>query len=92
MKLKLVLKSITNKSKEVNIKFNIAPSQHLGFINFVNLCLEQNNPVEFTFEKVSKSGKKEESKIAGTFFFESKEGTDLKELKKELEKQRDHKK
>jgi hypothetical protein len=87
-----VLKTITDKGKDVVIKFNIAPSQHLGFINFVNLCLEQNNPVEFTFEKISKSGKKEESKIAGTFQFESKDEVDLKELKKELEKQKDHKK
>jgi hypothetical protein len=91
MKLRLVLKTITDKNKDVVIKFNIAPSQHLGFINFVNLCLEQNNPVEFTFEKISKSGKKEESKIAGTFQFESKDKTDLKELKKQLEKQREHK-
>ncbi|TFF98734.1 MAG: hypothetical protein EU547_00655 [Promethearchaeota archaeon] len=92
MKLRLVLRTITDKNKDVVIKFNIAPSQHLGFINFINLCLDQDNPVEFTFEKISKSGKKEESKISGTFQFEAKDKKDLKELKKELEKKQDHKK
>ncbi|MBY9011455.1 MAG: hypothetical protein KGD70_03695 [Candidatus Lokiarchaeota archaeon] len=69
MKLRLILKTLTKKEKEVSIKFNIAPSKHYGFINFINLALEQGNPVIISFEKISKSGDKEESKIVGTFKF-----------------------
>jgi hypothetical protein len=91
MKLRLVLKTITNKDKEVSIKFNIAPSQHIGFINFLNLCMNQENPVKVSFEKISKSGEKEQSKVAGTFTFEAQNETELKELKREVEKKRQQK-
>jgi len=67
MKLRLILKTKTKKNKEITIKFNIAPSKHIGFINFVNLALKQNEPIALSFEKISKSGEKEEGKIAGVF-------------------------
>ena len=80
MKLRLTLKTKTNKDKEVVLKLNVAPSKHIGFINFVNLALEQGNGVELAFEKISKTGDKEESKIAGVFKFEAKKDAE-KQLK-----------
>ena len=68
----------------MSIKFNIAPSKHYGFINFINLALEQDKPVMISFEKISKSGDKEESKIVGTFKFEGKDVTGLKQLEDEI--------
>lgn len=85
MKLRLVLKTLTNKNKEVTIKFNVAPSKHLGLINFINLALSQNNPVSFSFEKISKRGEIEESKIQGTFKFEGRDEKGLKELESEVQ-------
>ena len=90
MKLRLVLKTKTKKNKEVCIKFNIAPSKHLGFINFVNLALNQDQPVIVSFEKVSKSGEKEESKIAGEFKFTGKDDVGLMQLEEEVQ-EADHK-
>lgn len=87
MKLRLVLKTVTNKGKEVAIKFNIAPSQHIGFINFVNLCMNQENPVNVYFEKVSKSGEKEDSKVSGEFKFNAKDKNEIKELKKQVQQE-----
>lgn len=93
MKLRLVLKTSTKKNKEVSIKFNIAPSKHYGFINFINLALEQGKPVILSFEKISKSGDKEESKIVGTFRFEGKDEAGLKQLEEEvIDKERKRKK
>ncbi|MFX0048248.1 MAG: hypothetical protein ACFE8G_08760 [Candidatus Hermodarchaeota archaeon] len=93
MKLRLVLKTSTKKNKEVSIKFNIAPSKHYGFINFINLALEQGKPVILSFEKISKSGDKEESKIVGTFRFEGKDEVGLKQLEEEvIDKERKRKK
>ncbi|MFW9950199.1 MAG: hypothetical protein ACFFKA_08750 [Candidatus Thorarchaeota archaeon] len=85
MKLRLLLKTKTNKGKDVEIKFNIAPSKHYGFINFINLVLKQNLPVTLTFEKVSKSGQKELSKVQGQFLFESKDEQEIKNLSQEIE-------
>jgi len=84
------MKTSTKKDKDVSIKFNIAPSKHYGFINFINLALEQGKPVILSFEKVSKTGEKEESKIVGTFKFEGKDETlkQLEEKIKEKEKKR----
>jgi hypothetical protein len=88
-----VLKTSTKKEKEVSIKFNIAPSKHYGFINFINLVLEQGNPVTISFEKISKSGDREESKIVGTFKFEGKDDVGLSELEEEVkEKEKRRKK
>ncbi len=84
MKLRLVLKTSTKKEKDVSIKFNIAPSKHYGFINFINLALEQEKPVTISFEKINKSGEKEESKVVGTFKFEGKDVTGLKQLEEEV--------
>ncbi|MFX0077414.1 MAG: hypothetical protein ACFE96_18380, partial [Candidatus Hermodarchaeota archaeon] len=77
-------KTSTNKNKDVSIKFNIAPSKHYGFINFINLALKQNKPVMISFEKISKSGEREESKIVGTFKFEGKDEAGLKQLEEEI--------
>jgi len=84
LKLRLILKTSTKKDKDVSIKFNIAPSKHYGFINFINLALEQGKPVVLSFEKISKSGEKEESKIVGTFKFEGKDEAGLKQLEEEI--------
>lgn len=75
------------------MKFSIAPSKHYGFINFINLALEQGKPVMISFEKISKSGDKEESKIVGTFRFEGKNEGGLKQLEEEvIDKERKRKK
>lgn len=91
MKLRLVLKIKTKKNTEVSMKFNIAPSKHLGFINFVNLALNQDQPITLSFEKVTKAGEKEESKIEGQFKFSGKGDGGLKQLEQEIH-DRDHKK
>jgi len=85
MRLRLVLKTKTKKNKEVSIKFNIAPSKHLGFINFVNLALNQEQPVMLSFEKISKTGEREESKIAGQFKFTGKDEVGLMQLEEEIQ-------
>jgi len=93
LKLRLILRTSTKKDKDVSIKFNIAPSKHYGFINFINLALEQGKPVILSFEKIGKSGEKEESKIVGTFKFEGKDTTGLKQLEEEVkEKEKKRKK
>jgi type VI protein secretion system component Hcp len=85
LKLRLILKTNTNKNKEVSIKFNIAPSKHLGFINFINLALNQDNPITLSFEKIGKSGVKEESKIVGNFKFTGKDDLSLTALNEEIQ-------
>ncbi len=88
-----MLKTSTKKDKDVVIKFNIAPRKHIGFINFVELALEQGKPVMLSFEKISKSGDKEDSKIVGTFKFEGKDETELKQLEDEIkDKEKERKK
>ncbi|GAF98638.1 unnamed protein product [marine sediment metagenome] len=87
MKLRLVLRTTTKKNKDVYLKFNIAPSKHIGFINFINLALNQDKPVMLTFEKISKKGDKEESKIVGTFKFEGKSDAELKQIEEEIKDQ-----
>jgi len=67
LKLRLILKTKTKKEKEICLKFNIAPSKHIGFINFINLTLNQELPIDLLFEKISKTGEREESKIFGQF-------------------------
>jgi len=80
MKLRLTLKTKTKKGKDVVLKFPIAPSKHIGFINFINLALNQGNEVSLAFEKISRAGGHEESKIEGVFKFEPK-----KDAKKQLD-------
>ncbi len=82
MKLRLKLKTKTKKGKEVVIKFPIAPSRHIGFVNFINLALNQGEEVSIAFEKISKTGEVEESKVSGTFKLEAKKDAEkqIKEL------------
>lgn len=91
MKLRLILKTITKKNNEIKLKLNIAPSKHIGFINFINLTLNQELPIELSFEKVSKTGEKEESKIVGQFKLQGKGDSKLYELEEQL-KNEDRKK
>ena len=77
MKLRLILKTKTKKNKELSIKFPIAPSKHIGFINFINLARSQDLPIEISFEKISKSGEREESKIVGQFKLQGKSDSKL---------------
>ena len=85
MKLRLILRTKTKKKKDVNIKFNIAPRKHIGFINFINLALNQDIPIELSFEKISKTGEKEESKIFGKFKLQGKDDKDLHDLEEEVQ-------
>ena len=87
LKLRLVLKTTTKKDKDVYLKFSIAPSKHFGFINFINLALNQDKPVLLSFEKINKKGEKEESKIVGTFKFEGKSDGELKQIEEEIKDQ-----
>jgi hypothetical protein len=72
LKLRLILKTKSKKNKELSLKFNLAPSKHIGFINFINLALKQGNPVGISFEKINDSGEKEDIKVSGTIKFEKK--------------------
>ena len=84
MKLRLILKAQTKKSKEIELKFNIAPSKHIGFINFINLAITQDQPVTLSFEKISKTGQKEESKIFGEFKFIGRDSGRLEQIEGEI--------
>ncbi|MFX0105006.1 MAG: hypothetical protein ACFE75_05915 [Candidatus Hodarchaeota archaeon] len=85
MKLRLILKTKSKKDKEVSIKFNIAPSKHIGFINFINLALNQDLPINLSFEKVSKTGEREESKIFGQFKLQGKADSQIYGLEEEIQ-------
>lgn len=85
MKLRLILKTETIRGKNVILKLNIAPSKHIGFINFINLALNQDVPIELSFEKISKTGEKEESKIYGQFKLQGKDEKGLQELEEEIQ-------
>jgi len=79
------LKTKSKKNKEVSIKFNIAPSKHIGFINFINLALKQDLPIDLSFEKVSKTGEREESKIFGQFNLQGKADSRIYEFEEEIQ-------
>ena len=85
MKLRLILKTTTKKKKEITLKLNIAPSKHIGFINFINLALSQDSPIELSFEKVTKTGDREESKIVGQFKLQGKADSQLYELEEQIQ-------
>ncbi|MBY8985893.1 MAG: hypothetical protein KGD65_12540 [Candidatus Lokiarchaeota archaeon] len=85
MKLRLILKTKTKKNKEISIKFPISPSKHIGFINFINLALNQELPIDLSFEKISKTGEREESKIFGRFTLEGKTDSQLSELEEQIQ-------
>ena len=84
MKLRLVLKTKTKKNKDVILKFNIAPRKHIGFINFINLAVSQDQPISLSFEKISKSGQREESKIQGEFKFVGRDSGRLQQIEEEV--------
>jgi hypothetical protein len=83
----LILKTLTKKNKEVKIKFSIAPSKHIGFINFINLAIKQELPIELSFEKISITGEREESKIVGKFELEGKPDSQLYGLEDEIQEE-----
>ncbi|MFX0139859.1 MAG: hypothetical protein ACFFDN_39830 [Candidatus Hodarchaeota archaeon] len=85
MKLRLILKTKTKKDKEISIKFNIAPSKHIGFINFINLALNQGLPIDLSFEKISKTGEREESKIFGQFTLQGKADSQIYQMEEEIQ-------
>ncbi|MHA2005933.1 MAG: hypothetical protein ACXABO_00360 [Promethearchaeota archaeon] len=85
MKLRLILRTKTKKNKELKLKLNIAPSKHIGFINFINLALNQDIPIDLSFEKISKTGESEESKIFGRFKLQGKADSQLNELEEEIQ-------
>jgi hypothetical protein len=90
LKLRLILKTKTKKEKEICLKFSIAPSKHIGFINFINLALKHELPIDLSFEKISKTGEREESKISGRFTLQGKVDSQLSELEAEIQ-ETDHK-
>jgi hypothetical protein len=49
------------------------------------MAINQDKPVMITFEKISKSGEKQESKLVGAFKFEGKDEPGLKQLEEEIE-------
>ena len=69
MKFRLVFETTSKHGHPVQLKFNVPPSKHQGLVNFMNIAVEEGNPVDFTVEKVDKS-KHELSKIRGTFKLE----------------------
>ena len=69
MKLRLVLKTEMDSNKEISIKFNVAPSKQQGILNLIQLASSKDQQVSMTFEKISKSGEREESKLEGLFKF-----------------------
>ena len=85
LKLRLILRTKTKKNKDLSIKFNIAPSKHIGFINFINLTLNQDLPINLSFEKISTKGESEESKIFGNFKLQGKVDSQLNEIGKEIQ-------
>ena len=85
MKLRLVLQTRTRKEKKIILKFPISPSKHIGFINFINLALKQDLPIELSFEKISKTGEREESKIVGQFKLKGKADSQLYTLEEEIQ-------
>jgi len=85
LKLRLILKTKTKKNKDIIIKFPISPSKHIGFINFINLALNQELPIDLSFEKISKTGEREESKIFGRFSLQGKDDSQLSGLEEEIQ-------
>ena len=85
MKLRLILKTKTKKDKEICLKFSIAPSKHIGFINFINLALNQELPIDLSFEKITKTGEREESKISGRFTLQGNVDSQLSGLEAEIQ-------
>jgi hypothetical protein len=85
LKLRLILKTKTKKDKDLIMKFSIPPSKHIGFINFINLTLNQDLPIELSFEKISKTGEREGSKIYGQFKLQGKTDSKIYELEEQVQ-------
>jgi len=85
VKLRLILKTKTKKNKEIILKLPISPSRHIGFINFINLALNQDLPIDLSFEKISKTGDRDESKIFGQFKLQGKSDQRLIDLNEEIQ-------
>ncbi|MFX0073624.1 MAG: hypothetical protein ACFFAO_21310, partial [Candidatus Hermodarchaeota archaeon] len=58
----------------------------------INMALNQELPIQISFEKISKAGQKEESKIAGLFKFEGKDSERLRQLEEEIQEREQKKK
>ena len=85
MKLRLILKTKTKKNKEISLKLPISPSRHIGFINFINLALKQDLPIDLSFERISKTGDRDESKVFGQFKLQGKSDQRLIDLEEEIQ-------
>ena len=72
MKLRLIFWTKTKKKKDLILKFNIAPSKHIGFINFINLALSQNKPITLMLEHVDSKGDKKIIPVKAEFNLEQK--------------------
>lgn len=70
MKFRLVFETTSKNGYPVQLKFNVPPSKHQGLVNFLKIAVEEGHPVDFTVEKSDK-GKKERSRVKGTFNLES---------------------
>ena len=84
MKLQLVLTTKTQNNKDIVIKIKIAPAKQLGLVKLIKVALNQKNPIDLSFEKITRSGGKEESKIFGSFELQSKNSLALKQLEDEI--------
>jgi len=51
---------------------NIAPSKHLGFINFVNNSLKKDESINISLERIAKSGVRDDDIVSGSFKFQEK--------------------
>ena len=80
----LILTTTTQNNKEVTIKIKIAPAKQLGLVKLIKVALNQKKSINLSFEKISRSGEKEESKIFGSFELESKNSLALKQLEEEI--------
>ncbi|MFX1358639.1 MAG: hypothetical protein ACFFA8_15350 [Promethearchaeota archaeon] len=90
MKLQLILTTTNQNSKEIKIKFKIAPSKQLGLVKLVKLALNQKNKIHLSFEKISRGGEREESKIFGSFNLQCGNSLALKQLEEQIT-EREHK-
>jgi len=72
LRLRLIFWTKTKKKKALVLKFNIAPSKHIGFINFINLALSQNKPITLMLEYVDSNGDKKIIPVKAEFNLEQK--------------------
>ena len=93
MKLQLILATKTQNNKEIKIKFKIVPSKQLGLVKLIKVALNQKNRIYLSFEKISRGGQREESKIVGSFELQCENSLALKQLEENIiERERKRKK